>query len=164
MEFGALQCKPKTPVCDLCILKNSCVALQKNKVNDYPTKQASKSVKKRYFNYLVPLLPNKQTALIQRKGKDIWQQLYEFPLLESNSQLTLENISKESNLPKWVSADEVSLFNPEPWVHQLTHQRIYASFWIVPTDSIASTPVSISKLADYPVSRLIERFLHKFFD
>lgn len=164
MEFGALQCKPKTPVCDLCILKNSCVALQKNKVNDYPTKKVSKSVKKRYFNYLVPLLPNKQTALIQRKGKDIWQQLYEFPLLESNSQLTLENISKESNLPEWVSADEVSLFNPEPWVHQLTHQRIYASFWIVPTDSIASTPVSISKLADYPVSRLIERFLHKFFD
>jgi A/G-specific adenine glycosylase len=84
--------------------------------------------------------------------------------LESNSQLTLENISKESNLPEWVSAVEVSLFNPEPWVHQLTHQRIYASFWIVPTDFIDSTPVSISKLADYPVSRLIERFLHKFFD
>ena len=164
MEFGALQCKPKTPVCDLCILKDSCVALEKNKVNDYPTKQASKPIKKRYFNYLVPLLPNKQTAVIQRKEKDIWQHLYEFPLMESNSPLTLENISKESNLPEWVSADEVSLFNPEPWVHQLTHQRIYASFWIVPTDSIAMTPISISKLADYPVSRLIERFLHKFFD
>ena len=163
MEFGALQCKPKTPVCDLCILKKSCVALQKNKVNDYPTKQASKPIKKRYFNYLVPLLPNKQTALIQRNEKDIWQHLYEFPMLESNSPLTLENISKESNLPEWVSADEVSLFNPEPWVHQLTHQRIYASFWIVPTDSIAMTPISISKLEDYPVSRLIERFLHKFF-
>ena len=164
MEFGALQCKPKAPACDLCILKDSCVALQKNKVNDYPVKQSSKPVKKRYFNYLVPLLPNKQTVLIQRKGKDIWQHLYEFPLLESNSPLTLENISKESNLPEWVTADEVSLFNPSPWVHQLTHQRIYASFWIVRTDFIVSTPISISKLADYPVSRLIERFLHKFFD
>jgi len=164
MEFGALQCKPKSPSCHQCIFKDSCVALEKNKVNNYPTKQASKPVKKRYFNYLVPLLPNKHTALIQRKEKDIWQHLYEFPLLESNRPLTLENISKESNLPEWVFADDVSLFNSEPWVHQLTHQRIYASFWIVPTDSIVSTPISISKLADYPVSRLIERFLHKFFD
>jgi A/G-specific adenine glycosylase len=164
MEFGALQCKPKNPVCNLCILKNSCVALEKNKVNDYPVKKASKPVRKRYFNYFVPLTPNKQTTLVQRKAKDIWKHLYEFPLLESNSPLISENISKELNLPKWVSADEVYLFNPKPWVHQLTHQRIYASFWIVPTDSIASTPISISKLADYPVSRLIERFLHKFFD
>ena len=164
MEFGALQCKPKTPVCDLCILKDSCVALVKNKVNYLPNKQAIKPVKKRYFNYFVPLLPNKQTSLIQRKRKDIWQHLYEFPLLESNSLLTSEKMSKESNLPEWVSADEVSLFNPKPWVHKLTHQQIYASFWIVPTDSIASTRISISKLAEYPVSRLIERFLHKFFD
>ena len=164
MEFGALQCKPKTPVCDLCILKNSCVALEKKKVNDIPNKQAGKPVRNRYFNYLVPLLPNKQTILVQRKDKDIWHHLYEFPLLETNKFLTLANIKEESNLPEWVSADEVSLFNLKPWVHQLTHQRIYASFWIVPTDSITSTPVSISKLADYPVSRLIERFLHKFFD
>ena len=164
MEFGALQCKPKSPVCDLCILKNSCAALEKKIVNYIPNKQAAKSIRNRYFNYFVPLLPNKQTILIQRKDKDIWQHLYEFPLLETNKFLTLENISKESNLPEWVSADEVSLFNLKPWVHQLTHQRIYASFWIVPTDSITSTPVSISKLADYPVSRLIERFLHNFFD
>jgi A/G-specific adenine glycosylase len=164
MEFGALQCKPKIPVCDVCILKNSCVALDKNKVNDFPFKQANKTVRKRYFNYLVPMLPKHQTALIQRKGKDIWQHLYEFPLFESTRPLTAENISKESNLPDWVSADEVSLFNPKPWVHQLTHQRIYASFWIVPTDFVPSPPISISKLANYPVSRLIERFLHKFFD
>ena len=110
------------------------------------------------------MLPNKQTIFVQRKDKDIWQHLYEFPLLETNKFLTLENIKEESNLPEWVSADEVSLFNLKPWVHQLTHQRIYASFWIVPTDSITSTPVSISTLAYYPVSRLIERFLHKFFD
>ena len=164
MEFGALQCKPKTPVCDLCILKDSCVSFEKNKVNDYPTKQLSKLVKTRYFNYLVPLLPNKQTYLTQRKGKDIWQHLYEFPLLESNGPITQENICKEFNLPEWVSADELTLFNSKPWVHQLTHQRIYASFWIVPTDTIPSTPILISKLTDYPVSRLIERFLHKFFD
>ena len=124
MEFGALQCKPKSPSCHQCIFKDSCVAHEKNKVNNYPTKQASKPVKKRYFNYLVPLLPNKHTALIQRKEKDIWQHLYEFPLLESNRPLTLENISKESNLPEWVFADDVSLFNSEPWVHQLTHQRL----------------------------------------
>lgn len=164
MEFGALQCKPKTPSCHQCVLKDSCVALQKNKVSVYPNKKTNKAVKKRYFNYIVPLLPNNQTSLIQRKGKDIWQHLYEFPLFESTHPLTPDNISKESNFPKWVSIDEIALFNQKPWVHQLTHQHIYASFWIISTDSVPSDSTSISKLASYPVSRLIERFLHKFFD
>ena len=164
MEFGAIQCKPKNPSCHECVLSDSCVALQKNKVSEYPVKKTNKVVKKRYFNYLVPLLPNHKTLVTQRKGKDIWQHLYEFPLLESNGPLTTENISKDSNLPDWVSIDEIYLFNQKPWVHQLTHQHIYASFWIAPTNSVPSTTTSISKLASYPVSRLIERFLHKFFD
>lgn len=164
MEFGAIQCKPKNPSCHECVLSDSCVALQKNKVSEYPIKKTNKVIKKRYFNYLVPLLPNHKTSITQRKGKDIWQHLYEFPLLESNGPLTTENISKDSNLPDWVSIDEIYLFNQKPWVHQLTHQHIYASFWIVPTNSVPSTTTSISKLASYPVSRLIERFLHKFFD
>ena len=134
------------------------------KVSEYPIKKTNKVVKKRYFNYLVPLLPNHKTSITQRKGKDIWQHLYEFPLFESTHPLTPDNISKESNFPEWVSIDEIALFNQKPWVHQLTHQHIYASFWIISTDSVPSDSISISKLASYPVSRLIERFLHKFFD
>ena len=163
MEFGAIQCKPKSPNCHQCILNQSCVARQTDKVNEYPYKEKNIKIKKRYFNYIVPLLPNNKTAIIQRKEKDIWQHLYQFPLIESKSPITPKNISLQQQLPAWALSDELYLFNPKPWVHQLTHQYIYASFWIAPTDAVPHKSISIAKLTDYPVSRLIERFLHKFF-
>ena len=163
MEFGAIQCKPKSPNCHQCILNQSCVAQQTDKVSEYPYKEKNIKIKKRYFNYIVPLLPNNKTALIQRKEKDIWQHLYQFPLIESKSPLTPKNMSLKQQLPAWALSDELYLFNPKAWVHQLTHQYIYASFWIAPTDAVPHKSISIAKLTDYPVSRLIERFLHKFF-
>src|SRR5690606_6679498 len=38
MEFGAIQCKPQNPDCNICPLNNSCVALQKNLINELPVK------------------------------------------------------------------------------------------------------------------------------
>ena len=163
MEFGAIQCKPKSPNCHQCMLNQSCVARQTDKVSEYPYKEKNIKIKKRYFNYIVPLLPNNKTAIIQRKEKDIWQHLYQFPLIESKSPLTPKNMSLQDQLPAWALSDELYLFNPKPWVHQLTHQYIYGSFWIAPTNSVPHKSISIAKLTDYPVSRLIERFLHKFF-
>ena len=164
MEFGALQCTPKSPNCDLCILNQSCVARQTDKVSKYPYKKKNKTIKKRYFNYIVPLLPNNKTTLIQRKEKDIWQHLYEFPLIQSKSLLSAKKMSQKQQFLGWTLSDELYLFNPKPWVHQLTHQHIYASFWIAPTVAVPHKIISTAKLTDYPVSRLIERFLHKFFD
>jgi len=164
MEFGAMQCTPKSPNCHQCILNQSCVARQTNKVSEYPYKEKNIKIKERYFNYIVPLLPNNKTALIQRKEKDIWQHLYQFPLIESKSPLTAKNMSQQEQLPAWALSDELYLFNSKPWVHQLTHQHIYASFWIAPTAAVPHKIISTAKLTDFPVSRLIERFLHKFFD
>ena len=163
MEFGAIQCKPKSPNCHQCTLNQSCVARQTDMVSEYPYKEKNIKIKKRYFNYIVPLLPNNKTAIIQRKEKDIWQHLYQFPLIESKSPLTPKNMSIKVQLPAWALSDELYLFNPKPWVHQLTHQYIYASFWIAPTNAVPHKSISIAKLTDHPVSRLIERFLHKFF-
>ena len=38
MEFGALQCTPKKPICHDCIFKNQCIAFQKDKVSFLPVK------------------------------------------------------------------------------------------------------------------------------
>ena len=164
MEFGAIQCTPKSPSCHQCVLNQSCVALQTNAVMTYPLKQQKKTVKKRYFNYFVPVLPDNQTSLFKREKKDIWQHLYEFPLVETNRLLTSNQLRDKEQIPVWVSRDECYLFNQKPWVHQLTHQHIYASFWIAPTDFVPYKTISKTSLKNYPVSRLIERFLHKFFD
>ena len=36
MEFGALQCKPKLPLCSTCPLQLDCYALKNNKINLLP--------------------------------------------------------------------------------------------------------------------------------
>jgi A/G-specific adenine glycosylase len=87
MEFGAIQCAPKKPYCLLCPLQESCVALKENKVDILPIKLNKTKVRNRYFNYLVWLDGNGNTVLEQRKGKGIWQNLYQFPLLETDGPL-----------------------------------------------------------------------------
>ena len=50
MEFGALQCVPKSPNCGICVFNESCAALQKNKVDQLPVKSKKLKVRNRYFN------------------------------------------------------------------------------------------------------------------
>ncbi len=38
MEFGAIQCAPKKPLCLSCPLNETCVALQTNSIDKYPCK------------------------------------------------------------------------------------------------------------------------------
>ena len=77
MEFGAMQCSPKKPLCLHCPLNESCVALQKGIVDQLPVKLTKTKVRNRYFNYLIPIYMdtdgNRFTNLQQRKGKGIWQ-------------------------------------------------------------------------------------------
>src|SRR5690606_36315428 len=69
MEFGAMQCVPKSPDCPVCPLKSSCAALRRKSVESLPLKLGKTKVRKRYFNYLVVLDGAGKTQLRQRKGK-----------------------------------------------------------------------------------------------
>lgn len=88
MDFGALHCKPQNPLCDECPLAESCVALANNSVKELPVKEKKIKIKKRYFNYLVPVTEDNQTVLEERVGKGIWQGLYQFPLVETKKKRT----------------------------------------------------------------------------
>jgi A/G-specific adenine glycosylase len=81
MEFGALQCVPKSPNC-ICVFNDSCAALQK-KVDQLPVK-SKKKVRNRYFNYLVVSDENENTLIQKRNAKGIY--LYEFPLIETEEE------------------------------------------------------------------------------
>ena len=87
MEFGAVQCTPKNPNCIYCPLNDSCIALQKGKVGELPVKGKRTRVKHRYFNYLFFKDTDGKTLLKQRTGMGIWQNLWEFPLLESEHEM-----------------------------------------------------------------------------
>ncbi len=95
MEFGALQCVPKSPECSVCVFNESCAALQKGKVNMLPVKSKKLKVTNRYFNYLIleDVLGN--TLIQKRTQKGIWHNLYEFPLLETESIVGFNEVSKK---------------------------------------------------------------------
>ena len=95
MEFGALQCKPRNPDCTICPLNKSCYALLSQKIDSLPVKQKKTQQRDRYFNYLV-LNFNNHIWLQKRIKKDIWKNLYEFPVIETKGKAEIENIMRIS--------------------------------------------------------------------
>lgn len=163
MEFGAIQCKPKSPDCNTCPLNNKCVALEKGLVNELPVKLKKTKIKKRYFNYLV-LLDGDKTVLNQRKGKGIWQNLYEFPLIETMSEANESVIVAHDVLKKYVGTNRysISLYNEEEKVHKLSHQHIYTKFWIVHLQASINNGIPNTEIEDYPVPVLIANFVEEY--
>ncbi len=85
MEFGALYCKPSSPDCPSCIFQGSCVAFATKKQDILPIKAKKAQVKKRYLHYLVLEYANK-LLLKERLEGDVWQGLYDFALVEKNTE------------------------------------------------------------------------------
>lgn len=163
MEYGALQCKPKSPICTNCELRVNCTAFQLQKVDHLPVKLKKVKVKNRFFNYIVLLDPNK-TLIEERINKDIWQHLYQFPLIESKESLTLEELIKKEAFLNLISGKtyDIRLFNPKVEVHKLSHQHIYAKFWIVELKEPIAEGISIKRVAEYPLPVLIANFVKDF--
>jgi A/G-specific adenine glycosylase len=175
MEFGAIQCKPKNPYCLHCPFNDRCIALNENKIDSLPVKKGKVKVRDRYLNYLVFSINGQFTLLQQRKGKGIWRGLYEFPLLESEKELNETDFLAEArkkefteqNLEDYMqllSAEEITLYNPSPILHKLSHQNLYVKFWIISSEqtSIYENAIPIKNIQDYAVPRVIDRFLESF--
>lgn len=165
MEFGATQCKPKSPNCSICPLQHSCKALQENNVATLPFKLKKVTVQNRFFNYLVLISPSNKTILKKRKGKGIWKNLYEFPLIETYGEIeTNELITlKEFHEISMTDKNEIKLFNKKPVIHKLSHQHLSVKFWIIHTKTEIENSISISNFYNYPVPILIHRFAEAYF-
>lgn len=164
MEFGAVQCKPQNPNCSICPLQDSCVALQKSSINVLPVKTKPKKVSKKHFNFLVLISKDNKTILEKREGKGIWQNLYQFPLLETKTAVTEKNISKQLSsheLLKEVDF-EVSLYNDNTIIHKLSHQHLHTKFWIIHVDNLNGDAIPIGNIHSYPVPILIGNFIDAF--
>ena len=166
MEFGARQCKPQNPNCNICIFNDSCIALQQKNISILPVKLKKIKVKNIYFNYIVLISKNEKTFLQKRIGKGIWQNLYEFPLIETEKDF---NISELNSLPifQYISRKfeikSLVLFNELPVLHKLSHRNIYTRFWIAETSINNDEAISISQIESYPVPKLIGNFITTFF-
>ncbi len=163
MEFGAIQCVPKNPNCDICIFNSSCLALQKKKVSQLPIKSKKLKVTNRYFNYIVFLDENQKTIIQKRADKGIWHNLYEFPLIETQKEESFEAISNQIkdliyNDNKIVSVRE---WNSKSIIHKLSHQHLYIKFQIVNLNGSIPNGIDFDTLQVFPFPIVIFNFIEK---
>jgi A/G-specific adenine glycosylase len=161
MEFGALQCVPKNPECANCIFSDSCAALQKKKVAQLPVKSKKVKVKTRFFTYLVFEDEVRNTLIQKRTQKGIWHNLYEFPLLETETDLSHEALS--DLIHKQISTEnkvlDLSRFNEVVMVHKLTHQHLNIYFWKVKVAGKLSGGIDWESVKKLPFPIVIHNFI-----
>lgn len=164
MEFGALQCRPQLPLCGTCPLSQSCLALKDNKIGELPVKIKKGKIKKRFFNYLVILSEENNTVLEKRRGKGIWEGLYQFPLIESDAPLAEDDLLLRKDFKKFAENEslKISLYNNNPVIHKLSHQHIYTHFWILETTGAPGDLIPLEKVQEYPVPVLVANFLNEY--
>jgi A/G-specific adenine glycosylase len=89
MDLGSLLCVPRQPKCDDCPLTDICMARASRRTDELPVRLKKRKARKRYFTYL-HIRQDGYTYIQQRTGNDIWRNLYEFPLIETNKPIELE--------------------------------------------------------------------------
>ncbi len=167
MELGALQCVPVNPDCEICPLKTECSAFVVGSVNNLPVKERKTATRNRYFNYF--FIQNDDKFYIQKRTKkDIWKNLYELPLIETEKQLPfIELIETEDykHLFDGIKQIEISphSFNLK---HILSHQTIYATFYHLKIENENNALkkmilTSHFSFQGYPISRLTELFFEQ---
>ncbi|CAN5270446.1 A/G-specific adenine glycosylase [soil metagenome] len=128
MDFGAEICKPKKPLCDKCPANSKCIAFNTHLVNVLPVKQKTIKQKNRWLYYIV-INYKKRIYIKKRLGKDIWQNLHEFVLIESVLPLEKDELLFHPKLiealksVKFTAADISKIYK-----QKLTHQQIFAQF------------------------------------
>lgn len=168
MEFGALQCKPKSPDCSVCRLQLSCYAKKNGLIASLPLKLKKVKVKTRYINYLV--CEDGDKVLVNKRIKeDIWQHLYDFPSIETAAEGTTENEEFLDEV-KQKYGQSVVISPLMKMKHLLTHQIIYVQFfaldnYIINFNISAEVNwVTWAGLEELPQPKILTRFINLYFE
>ena len=165
IDFGATHCKPKLPKCTDCLLNSTCVAYKEDAITNYPVKTKKIIKRDRYFNYL--LVNFDETILIKKRvEKDIWQNLYEFLLIEGDCLLEQKQLVENEAFSKLFESQKFEIRTvSKPFKHILTHQNIYARFWELDLKKpLKNKPEAFEiipreSISEYAVPRLIDWYL-----
>jgi A/G-specific adenine glycosylase len=177
MELGAMVCKPDNPKCDICPVSSFCLAKALGSASQLPVKAAKAAKKKRYLNFFY-IKYNDGFYLTKRNESDIWQNLFQLPLVETNHDLKIEeefantkevfSVLQDVNQLLWKEILESGACNLRylnSKKHLLTHQEITAKFFEVNMNEQPTFKadnyiwVNAASRQNYPLPILIEKFL-----
>jgi len=165
MEFGALYCVPQKPDCSNCIFRSNCFAYINNMVNELPVKKNNTIVKKRFFYFLI-IHFDLYIYICKRSENDIWKNLYQFPLIESNDNIDVEQIFTSKEWCEIIGENEIILQKISSQIkHQLTHQQIFARFIHIQVDEKFIPKenwlmIKNDEFANFAIPRIIDRYLN----
>ena len=125
MEFGATLCTP-SPRCEECPFRKQCVAYAKGLIDKLPVKEKKIKKRTRYFYYFI-LREGNTIAMKKRTGRDIWNGLYEFYLIETAADKKLKAIVESDLLLKNIS--ENRFIESGTIRHLLSHQELIIRFF-----------------------------------
>ena len=156
MDFGAIQCTPVSPRCDVCPLSETCSAFRAGTIGTLPVKLKKLEVKERRLTYIY-IRCQHQTALHRRPAGDIWQGLYEPLCLDAGG-------DPADLLKRLGMAGAHPTLMKKKVRHVLTHRVLLADFWYWETTTRPPLPegyfwVDESDLDAYAVPRLVEKLL-----
>jgi len=160
MEFGAIQCKPKSPNCSSCPMQDFCVAYITNSVTELPVKSKKIKVKDRFLHYL--MIEQEDDIFLGKRKSGIWTGLYEFPFLEFPIKMDEKQVvlsDEWSNIFLNSTCDLKSVSSE--FIHILSHQKIHAQFWQIKAASVSLEEYELipkNSLLEFPVSRLTEKY------
>ncbi len=157
MDFGAIQCTPQSPRCEVCPFAEQCEAYRTHQTAILPIKSKKTAQRKRCFWYL-DIWNDNYTYLGQRTQKDIWQGLYEPLLIEA----PLSELEILQHPTVQALQGHVVCISPV-YKHVLSHQIIEARFVKIHIAQESKVLESLQKISDtelsnYPVSRLIDKY------
>ena len=128
MEFGALVCTPVNPSCHVCPVVSSCYAFKNKQTDRLPLR--SKGVVKQPLHFIYLLIESGNDILIEKRtSKGIWKNLYQLPLIETNTLLPDEDILQLPEIGDLLDSPDSLLGKiSDPVTHILTHRIIRARF------------------------------------
>ena len=130
MDFGATICKPHQPLCIQCPLQKNCIAFAKGLTKILPIKEKKLIKRTRYFYYIIVEQLGK-IFVRKRTEKDIWENLWEFLLIETNEKLDAETFIKTNQFTALFEVSNIEIKVSDFYKQQLTHQTIEGLFLLV---------------------------------
>lgn len=170
MEFGALQCSPKSPDCNSCPLQTNCVAFQQDLISSLPRKLKKTKVQEKFYNYLV-IVDSRENVLIEKRtGNGIWKNLYQFPLIESPKDCNLPKdlISFDENKIPQEILEKALLYNEESIKHVLSHRKLWVKFWVINIENLnfienlSKSFIMTNQIDTFAVPVVIEKFIDTY--
>jgi A/G-specific adenine glycosylase len=169
MNFGAVQCKPGQPGCNHCVFSKVCYAFQNNCIDELPVKSKKNELKRRFFHFFLFKNKSGSIAIQQRMEKDIWQKLYQLPLIESSKNLhfkTIAQLNKEEGMLKFDRNTELKFVSQH--IQKLSHQEIVGRFYSLKFNKLPDKIkgrfcyVKPENLVNFAFPKIISVFLENF--